>query len=88
MIVVNEYFLRICGASGKCMLRKLYVLICCRIGAFRDKSIDKWHRKTQVTTGAAAIKGKLQAFNQVSSCLLCVPACLLCVTNGSANLLC
>ncbi|XP_022974840.1 putative uncharacterized protein DDB_G0270496 isoform X3 [Cucurbita maxima] len=35
-----------------------------RIGAFRDKSIDKWHRKTQVTTGAAAIKGKLQAFNQ------------------------
>ncbi|KAG8664025.1 hypothetical protein MANES_01G272000v8 [Manihot esculenta] len=35
-----------------------------RIAPFRDKSIDKWQRKTQVTTGAAAIKGKLQAFNQ------------------------
>ncbi|KAK2979114.1 hypothetical protein RJ640_003100 [Escallonia rubra] len=35
-----------------------------RIASFRDKSIDKWQRKTQVTTGAAAIKGRLQAFNQ------------------------
>ncbi|KAJ9171198.1 hypothetical protein P3X46_014593 [Hevea brasiliensis] len=35
-----------------------------RIAPFRDKSIDKWQRKTQVTTGAAAIKSKLQAFNQ------------------------
>ncbi|XP_021891343.1 nonsense-mediated mRNA decay protein 2-like [Carica papaya] len=35
-----------------------------RIAAFRDKSVDKWQRKTQVTTGAAAIKGKLHAFNQ------------------------
>ncbi|XP_065859189.1 uncharacterized protein [Euphorbia lathyris] len=35
-----------------------------RIAAFRDKSIDKWQRKAQVTTGAAAIKSKLQAFNQ------------------------
>lgn len=35
------------------------------MAAFRDKSIDKWQRKTQVTSGAAAIKGKLQAFNQV-----------------------
>ncbi|XP_062174738.1 uncharacterized protein LOC133879933 [Alnus glutinosa] len=35
-----------------------------RIASFRDKAIDKWQRKTQVTTGAAAIKGKLQAFNQ------------------------
>lgn len=34
--------------------------------SFRNKSIDKWHRKTQVTTGAAAIKDKLHAFNQVS----------------------
>ncbi|XP_057980887.1 uncharacterized protein LOC131166389 [Malania oleifera] len=35
-----------------------------RIASFRDKSVDKWQRKTQVTTGAAAIKGKLHAFNQ------------------------
>ncbi|CAN4111833.1 unnamed protein product [Withania somnifera] len=35
-----------------------------RTAGFRDKSIDKWQRKTQVTSGAAAIKGKLQAFNQ------------------------
>ncbi|PHU29535.1 hypothetical protein BC332_01628 [Capsicum chinense] len=34
------------------------------MASFRDKSIDKWQRKTQVTSGAAAIKGKLQAFNQ------------------------
>ncbi|KAK6918638.1 Apoptosis-antagonizing transcription factor, C-terminal [Dillenia turbinata] len=35
-----------------------------RIAPFRDKSVDKWQRKTQVTTGAAAIKGKLHAFSQ------------------------
>ncbi|KAG8473659.1 hypothetical protein CXB51_035995 [Gossypium anomalum] len=35
-----------------------------RIAAFRDKAVDKWQRKTEVTTGAAAIKSKLQAFNQ------------------------
>ncbi|CAK8540595.1 unnamed protein product [Lathyrus sativus] len=33
------------------------------IASFRDKSINKWQRKTQVTSGAAAIKGK-HAFNQ------------------------
>ncbi|XP_043695865.1 putative uncharacterized protein DDB_G0270496 [Telopea speciosissima] len=35
-----------------------------RIAPFRNKSIDKWQRKTQVTTGAAAFKGNLKAFNQ------------------------
>ncbi|CAN6678628.1 unnamed protein product [Malus baccata var. baccata] len=35
-----------------------------RIATFRNKSINKWQRKTQVTTGAAAIKSKLHAFNQ------------------------
>ncbi|KAL2511503.1 rRNA processing protein-related [Abeliophyllum distichum] len=35
-----------------------------RMASFRNKSIDKWQRKTEVTTGAAAIKGKLHAFNQ------------------------
>ncbi|KAJ0970596.1 hypothetical protein J5N97_018555 [Dioscorea zingiberensis] len=35
-----------------------------RIASFRNISVDKWQRKTQVTTGAAAVKGKLQAFNQ------------------------
>lgn len=35
-----------------------------RIALFRNRSIDKWQRKTQVTTGAAAFRGKLQAFNQ------------------------
>ncbi|XP_057441445.1 uncharacterized protein LOC130733325 isoform X2 [Lotus japonicus] len=34
------------------------------MASFRDKSINKWQRMTQVTTGAAAIKGKLHAFNQ------------------------
>ncbi|VVB17597.1 unnamed protein product [Arabis nemorensis] len=35
-----------------------------RMSIFRNKAVDKWQRRTQVTTGAAAIKGKLQAFNQ------------------------
>ncbi|KAG9443884.1 hypothetical protein H6P81_015224 [Aristolochia fimbriata] len=35
-----------------------------RIAPFRNSAVDKWHRKTQVTTGAAAFKGKLHAFNQ------------------------
>ncbi|CAA0411269.1 unnamed protein product [Arabidopsis thaliana] len=35
-----------------------------RMSVFRNKAVDKWQRKTQVTTGAAAIKGKLHAFNQ------------------------
>ncbi|CAI9278522.1 unnamed protein product [Lactuca saligna] len=35
-----------------------------RIGSFRDMSVDKWQRKTQVTSGAAGIKNKFQAFNQ------------------------
>ena len=26
---------------------------------------DRWQRKTQLATGAGALKGKLQAFNQV-----------------------
>lgn len=34
------------------------------IAQFRNNSVDKWQRKTQVTTGAAAFKGKLRAFNQ------------------------
>ncbi|XP_057790151.1 uncharacterized protein LOC131007021 isoform X1 [Salvia miltiorrhiza] len=35
-----------------------------RMNSFRNKSVDKWQRKTQVTTGSAAIKDKLHAFNQ------------------------
>ncbi|KAB2634097.1 protein AATF-like [Pyrus ussuriensis x Pyrus communis] len=35
-----------------------------RIATFRNKSINKWQRKTQVTAGAAAFKSKLHAFNQ------------------------
>ncbi|WJX15574.1 hypothetical protein P8452_05702 [Trifolium repens] len=42
----------------------LFPIVSCSMAAFRDKSINKWQRMTQVTTGAAAIKGKLYAFNQ------------------------
>ncbi|KAJ4973422.1 hypothetical protein NE237_006596 [Protea cynaroides] len=35
-----------------------------RIASFRNKSVDKWQRKTQVTTGSAVFKGNLNAFNQ------------------------
>ncbi|WJX12047.1 hypothetical protein P8452_02893 [Trifolium repens] len=34
------------------------------MAVFRDKSINKWQTMTQVPTDAAAIKGKLHAFNQ------------------------
>jgi hypothetical protein len=32
---------------------------------YRNNSVDRWQRKTQLSTGAAAVKGKLRAFNQV-----------------------
>ncbi|KAM0037352.1 putative apoptosis-antagonizing transcription factor, AATF leucine zipper-containing [Helianthus debilis subsp. tardiflorus] len=35
-----------------------------RIAPFRNISVDKWQRKTQVTSGAAGMKNKFQAFNQ------------------------
>ncbi|XP_076956446.1 uncharacterized protein LOC143631618 isoform X2 [Bidens hawaiensis] len=35
-----------------------------RIAPFRNTSVDKWQRKTQVTSGAAGMKNKFQAFNQ------------------------
>ncbi|PIA50346.1 hypothetical protein AQUCO_01300828v1 [Aquilegia coerulea] len=35
-----------------------------RVAPFRDSSIDKWQRKSQVMTGVAGYKGKLQAFSQ------------------------
>ncbi|KAL5728430.1 hypothetical protein ACHQM5_001516 [Ranunculus cassubicifolius] len=41
-------------------IEKLYS----RFASFRDTSIDKWQRKSQVTTGVAGYKGKLQAFGQ------------------------
>jgi hypothetical protein len=46
---------------------KLFVY---RITTFRNTEIDKWQRKIQVTTGAAALKGKLHAFNQVTQMLI------------------
>jgi len=46
----------------------LFTIVSCSMATFRDKSINKWQRMTQVTTGAAAIKGKLHAFNQVKFC--------------------
>lgn len=57
-------------SSSLCMPAWLMLLmiVSCSIASFRDKSINKWQRMTQVTTGAAAIKGKLHAFNQVRFC--------------------
>jgi len=43
-----------------------WYLFAYRITTFRNTEIDKWQRKIQVTTGAAALKGKLHAFNQVA----------------------
>ncbi|KAI5058529.1 hypothetical protein GOP47_0026699 [Adiantum capillus-veneris] len=35
-----------------------------RFAPFRNNSVDRWQRKTQLSTGAAASKSKLRAFNQ------------------------
>eukprot|EP01018_Ginkgo_biloba_P021817 Gb_33584 [translate_table: standard] len=35
-----------------------------RIAPFRNNSVDKWQRKTQLSAGTAAMKSKLHAFNQ------------------------
>ena len=40
--------------------------MCCRVAPFRNKSVDKWQRKADVQSGAAAKKVKLLAFNQVN----------------------
>ncbi|XP_050153719.1 uncharacterized protein LOC126628165 isoform X2 [Malus sylvestris] len=45
------------------ILRKAGAL-CTGIATFRNKLIDKWQRKTEVTTGAADIKSELHAFNR------------------------
>ncbi|RXH93139.1 hypothetical protein DVH24_013715 [Malus domestica] len=45
-------------------LTKACHVVSCRIATFRNKLIDKWQRKTEVTTGAADIKSELHAFNQ------------------------
>ncbi len=55
------FFLPVCLADA-------IIIVSCSMATFRDKSINKWQRMTQVTTGAAAIKGKLHAFNQVKFC--------------------
>lgn len=61
----RQFFVHSTWESVMLIPLKLLMLLFCRVAAFRNKSIDKWQRKTQVTTGAAAIKGKLHAFNQV-----------------------
>lgn len=38
-----------------------------RIAAFRNNSVDKWQRKTQMETGVAASKAKFSALNQLTS---------------------
>ncbi|XP_020111729.1 putative uncharacterized protein DDB_G0270496 isoform X1 [Ananas comosus] len=59
----DEYFLKdLKGELDEEWLR-IYRLHC-RIAPFRNSEVDKWQRKTQVTTGAAAFRGKLHAFNQ------------------------
>ncbi|XP_024538306.1 protein bfr2-like [Selaginella moellendorffii] len=35
-----------------------------RLIPYRDRTVDRWHRKTQISSGAAASRSKLKAFNQ------------------------
>ncbi|KAJ7528645.1 hypothetical protein O6H91_15G012000 [Diphasiastrum complanatum] len=39
-------------------------LLYSRIVPYRNNSVDRWYRKTQIATGAAAIRGRLHAFDQ------------------------
>lgn len=57
----------VCSYKMNSECGKLFVY---RITTFRNTEIDKWQRKIQVTTGAAALKGKLHAFNQVACILI------------------
>ncbi|XP_050154249.1 uncharacterized protein LOC126628555 isoform X3 [Malus sylvestris] len=50
-----------CGLLG---LIKTCHAVSCTVATFRNKFIDKWQRKTEVTTGVAAIKSKLHGINQ------------------------
>ena len=34
------------------------------VGPFRDASLDRWHRKTLLSSGGAALKGNLRMLNQ------------------------
>ena len=34
------------------------------IAPFRDASLDRWHRKTLLSSGGAALKGQLRLLNQ------------------------
>lgn len=59
-----------------------------RITPYRNSSVDRWQRKTQLATGAAAVKGRFQAFNQVNfsdcsfvSIALAIVKCFIIPTN-------
>jgi hypothetical protein len=70
-----------------CFWLMLFPIVSCSMAAFRDKSINKWQRMTQVTTGAAAIKGKLHAFNQVTFCDWTQNSTIRCTNYFSSNFL-
>lgn len=35
-----------------------------RFAPYKDSSLDRWHRKTMLMTGSAALRGNLKALNQ------------------------
>jgi hypothetical protein len=78
-----------CCSSYICMSAwlMLFPIVSCSMAAFRDKSINKWQRMTQVTTDAAAIKGKLYAFNQVMFCDWTQNSTIRCTDYFTPNLL-
>ena len=45
-----------------------------RFAPYRDSSLDRWHRKTMLMTGSAALRGNLKALNQSLSAQ--VPPCI------------
>lgn len=56
----------------------IWNLIAGRLAPFRNNAVDKWQRKTLVNTGAAVLKGKLHAFNQVFTDFMVFCIFLLC----------
>ena len=49
-----------------------------RFAPYRDSSLDRWHRKTMLMTGSAALRGNLKALNQSLSAQVQPHACLYC----------
>ncbi|KAJ7551786.1 hypothetical protein O6H91_06G028400 [Diphasiastrum complanatum] len=61
---INEAYTSVVKGEGLDHTWKKLDLLYSRIVPYRNNSVDRWYRKTQIATGAAAIRGRLHAFDQ------------------------